>query len=66
MTVIALQTQEVAPMGFKRWPPPCGVALCSMWHFVLREWILEVAPTEYGVALSSIKQGRVPVNKIIL
>jgi len=46
MTGIALQTQEVAPMGFKRWPPPCGVALCSMWHFVLREWILEVAPVD--------------------
>ena len=41
----------------------CGtlfhVALCS------EGWILEVAPTVYGVALSSIKQDRIPVNIII-
>ena len=48
------------PHRFKRWPPPCGVALCSMWHFVLRERILEVAPTEYGVALSSINKTGFP------
>jgi len=36
-----------------------------VWHFALREWILEVAPTEYGVALSSIKQDRIPVSVII-
>ena len=40
----------------------CGVALCSMWHFALRGWILEVAPTDSrggphhvcGVALCSM------------
>ena len=43
---VALQTQEVAPTDSRGGPPPLdGVALCSMWHFVLRGWILEVAPT---------------------
>ena len=36
------------PHKFKRWPHHvCGVALCSMWYFVMcGEWILEVALTD--------------------
>ena len=44
---MALQIQEVAPTDSRGGPQHvCGVAFCSMWHFILcGEWILEVAPT---------------------
>jgi len=66
---MALQIQEVAPTDSRGGPHHvCDVALCSMWHFALRGWILEVAPTDsrggphrvrcgtlFRVALSSIQ-----------
>jgi len=60
---MALQIQEVAPTDSRGGPHHvCDVALCSMWHFALRGWILEVAPTDSrggphhmcGVALCSM------------
>ena len=67
---VALQIQKVAPTDSRGGPHHVGsVALCSMWHFVLRGWILEVAPTDsrggphrvwcgtlFRVALSSIQE----------
>ena len=70
---MALQIQEVAPTDSRGGPHHvCGVALCSMWHFALREMDSRGGPhrfkrwppprewcgTLFHVALSSIQDNR--------